>query len=86
MLTELARIGTELLLGDGRGKTHLVRVVSGEFEDGQFARPVVLEDIRQARRGISDVEPLVCKRLEYQAAGLRAVVAFADRTWFVQRG
>jgi hypothetical protein len=85
MLWELGRAGGSVLLGDQHGRTHLVRVISGDFRPDDLRRPVRVESLAAVRRGVSDLTVPVIRQVEQETTGLRVRCTFAEGTWFVQR-
>lgn len=85
MFWELARVGPTLLIGDQGGRTHLIRVISGDFTSSAFRQPVEIPDLRAVRAAVSDLEVPVLREVTVVACGLRVRCVFADRTWFVRR-
>jgi len=80
-LTELARLGQLILVGDWRGRTHLVQVVGDGFPTGLLPEPVDLPSTYALRQAVSDVVVPVWRRVQHPA-GIRVTVAFADGQWY----
>lgn len=84
MLTLLARCGRYLLLGDRRGRTHLVQVLEQDFGDGDLGEPIRISSVAQARAALSPVTIQVQGRVSHPQLECDVLFAFAEGTWFVR--
>lgn len=83
MLTELARAGQLVALGDHRGDVHIVQAVS---ENGLppevLQQPVDVPTLRNLRNAVSDASAMVCKHIRHAWFASPVTVVFADGQWF----